>query len=235
MDILLWLAGKSCEKVSSFGSLTHFLKKNAPEGSTERCTQNCLVKGDCPYNAERFYLTEGIQKGKTDWPINVLAMHPTEASIRAALEYGPYGRCVYCCDNNVVDHQVVNLELENQATVSFTMCAFTSKNQRYVKVMGTHGDIEADMNTNLIELDVFGKQHELIDVSALSDDFSGHGGGDNRMIRDLIERIRDESHKTSALTSIEQSMESHYVALAAEYSRLHGGQSVYLKEFISDR
>ncbi len=235
MDILLWLAGKSCKTVSSFGSLTHFQEKNAPEGSTERCTQDCLVKENCPYNAERFYLTEGVRKGKTDWPINVLSMHPTEVSIRSALEHGPYGRCVYRCDNNVVDHQVVNLELEDHATISFTMCAFTSKNQRYVKVMGTHGDIEADMNTNLIELDIFGKQHELIDVSALSDDFSGHGGGDNRMIRDLIDQIHDDRHSSSALSSIEQSMESHYVALAAEYSRLHDGQSVDLQKFVSDR
>ena len=135
----------------------------------------------------------------------------------------------------MVDHQVVNLELEDHATISFTMCAFTSKNQRYVKVMGTHGDIEADMNTNLIELDIFGKQHELIDVSALSDDFSGHGGGDNRMIRDLIDQIHDDRHSSSALSSIEQSMESHYVALAAEYSRLHDGQSVDLQKFVSDR
>ena len=235
MDILLWLAGKPCTKVSSFGSLTHFTGKNAPAGSTERCVQDCRVKADCPYNAERFYLTEGVQAGKSDWPINVLALQPTEASIRAALETGPYGRCVYRCDNNVVDHQVVNLELEDHSTISFTMCAFTSKSQRYLKVMGTNGDIEADMNTNLIELDVFGKRHEVIDVKTLSDDFSGHGGGDNRMIRDLIDLVRDEGHKARALTSIDQSAESHYVALAAERSRLHGGQSIDLREFAASR
>lgn len=232
MDILLWLAGKKCNYVSSFGGLRLFKRENAPEGSTMRCTDDCTVKDSCPFNAERIYLTDGVQKGKTDWPINVLTLHPTVETVSEALQTGPYGRCVYHCDNNVVDHQVVNLELEDDTTISFTMCAFTSDNSRNLKIMGTKGDITADMSTMLIEVCPFGKPKQVIDVKTLADDFSGHGGGEHRMIKELLDLIQDTTEISKDISLIDQSTESHYVALAAEYSRIHHGVSVRLEQFI---
>lgn len=234
MDILLWLANKKCKNVSSFGDLKLFKKENAPKGSALRCI-DCKVKSSCPFDAEKIYLTNestGILNGNTDWPCNILALNPTEQSIKEAIKASPYGRCVYHCDNNVVDHQIVNLELEANTTISFTMCAFTSKGYRNLKVMGTLGDIEANTYDNIIDIGVFGKEHEIIDVHTLTTDFSGHGGGDNRLVKDFIDMVRDNSSKTLALTSIEQSVESHYVALAAEQSRLSHGKVISLDEFI---
>lgn len=222
MDILLWLANKNCKRVSSFGGLRLFREENAPNGAAKRCLDGCMIKDSCPFNAERYYITDGVLQGKTDWPYNVVALEPTEENLRSALESGPYGRCVYHCDNNVVDHQIVNLELEDDTTISFTMCAFTSKGHRHIKVMGTKGDIEASMDTNIIDIGVFGEEHEIIDVKKLSEDFSGHAGGDNRMVKDLLNLISGND-KAEALTSIDKSAQSHYVALAAEQSRLHGG------------
>lgn len=100
MDILLWLVGKDCCRVSSFGSLRHFTADNAPAGAPERCLDGCPHSETCPYYAPKIYLT-----GKTDWPVDVLTTDLTEAGIRKALEEGPYGRCVYRCDNDVVDRQ----------------------------------------------------------------------------------------------------------------------------------
>ena len=89
----------------------------------------CKVKDQCPYDAEKIYITDpvtGVQNGNTDWPVNVVALHPTVESVREAIQTGPYGRCVYHCDNNVVDHQVVNLNMTDGSTISHTMCAFTA-------------------------------------------------------------------------------------------------------------
>ena len=69
---------------------------------------------------------------------------------------GPYGRCVYHCDNDVVDHQVVNMEFENEVTAVFTMCAFTNEMGRTIKLMGTEGEIRGHMEKNQIELIEFG-------------------------------------------------------------------------------
>ena len=130
------------------------------------------------------------------------------------------------CDNNVVDHQVVNLNMTDGSTISHTMCAFTAytaAGNRYAKIMGTLGEIIADMGENTIQVNVFGKEPEVIDVRTLATDFSGHGGGDNRMIEEFLDMLINESGPTKSTTSVEQSVESHYCALAAEESRLNGG------------
>ncbi len=222
MDILLWLSGKRCRRVSSFGHLTHFTPENAPDGAASRCV-DCHVTG-CPYNAVHFYMARDFH----DWPVNVLTTDRTEAGVMAALREGPYGRCVYACDNDVVDHQVVNLDLEGGATVSFTMCAFTKKCARHMRIMGTMGEIVADMETNTIDVRPYMGEDEHIDVRTLTDDFSGHGGGDARMVDDLLRLVSGEDTEKAALTGISRSVESHLVALAAEESRLKDGCVVTL-------
>ncbi len=233
LDLLLWLAGKPCEKVSSFGGLYLFKEENAPQGAAARCMDGCRVKADCPYDAEKIYLTNaktGVLAGKTGWPCEVLSNAPTEASIREAIETGPYGRCVYHCDNDVVDHQVVNLELEGGVTAQLTMTAFTERTGRDTRLMGTRGEISAALHENTITVRPFGKGPYTIDVSKLADDFSGHAGGDVRMVKEFLQWVSTGEVPSERLTTLAESMESHYVAFAAEHSRLTGGGSV-LKNF----
>lgn len=232
LDLLVWLTGQRCRTVSSFGGTALFKPEKAPQGAALRCTDGCAIKESCPYDAEKIYLTNaqtGVLEGNTGWPCNVLHLYPTEERIRRALQEGPYGRCVYHCDNDTVDHQIVNMEMENGATISLTMCAFTSQGHRYLKIMGTQGDLEADMGQNKIEVTRFGAPPETIDVSTLSDDFSGHGGGDARMIKEFIDALKDPSASVMAST-LEASLESHYVALAAELSREKGGTAVAVSD-----
>jgi len=228
MDILLWLTGKTCKTVTSFGDTYLFKPEKAPKGAALRCTDECKVKEGCPYDAEKIYITNeatGIRSGNTGWPLDVLALHPTEENIRHAIETGPYGRCVYHCDNNVVDHQVVNMLMEDGTTISFTMCAFTSKIYRHTKIMGTMGEIIADMSTNIIEVHTFDGKHETIDIRKIADNLSGHGGGDVRMVEDFIDSLIS-GKCDGLLTSLDKSVESHFIAFAAEQSRLEGGKPV---------
>ncbi len=234
MDILLWLANNKSKYVSSFGSLTLFKPERAPEGASKRCMDGCKVKESCVYDAEKIYITDkvtGVAQGNTSWPCDTIVLNPTIENMTKAITEGPYGVCVYHAGNDVVDHQVVNIELENGATINFTMCAFTSKGHRNIKIMGTKGDIEASMETNLIDIGVFGKDHEIIDVTKLATDFSGHAGGDKLLVEDLMDLIINDVAPGSGLTSIDRSVESHFVALASEFSRLHNGQSVDIAEF----
>ncbi len=231
MDLYLWLAGKTCKSVSSFGGTYLFKPEKAPEGAALRCLDGCKARGNCPFDAEKIYITNektGVAKGKTDWPVDVVALHPNEESVMQAIQSGPYGRCVYYCDNNVVDHQVVNLEMTDGSTMSFTMSAFTSEGSRYAKFMGTEGDIIADLKQNTIDVCRFGEPHEMIDVSTLASDFSGHAGGDSRMVEEFLEWVISDGEPAPSITSLEHSMESHYIALAAERSRLSGGACIDL-------
>lgn len=231
MDLLLWLTGKTCQSVSSFGSTYLFNKEKAPEGAAHRCMDGCKAKDNCPFDAEKIYLENkkiGVKNGHTQWPLDVLALHPTVESITEAIKEGPYGRCVYHCDNNVVDHQVVNLNMTDGSTISHTMCAFTATGSRYAKIMGTRGEIIADMTENTIKITEFGKETETIDVTKLATDFSGHGGGDNRMVEELLDMIIEGTEPNNRTTSVDKSVESHYCALAAEQSRLAGGAVIDL-------
>ena len=142
MDIIRWLMGVPCESVSSYGSLDWFRAENAPDGSADRCLSGCACKEGCPYDAEKIYIfndKSGIRSGNDEWPCSVLVNKPTEEKLYDALRTGPYGRCVYRCDNDVVDHQVVSMRFAGGATATFTMSAFTAKCYRSIKVMGTMG------------------------------------------------------------------------------------------------
>ena len=233
MDILRWLAGDRCLKVQSFGSLDHFRRENAPEGSAERCLDGCACKDGCLYDAEKIYITGrhcGIRNGKTGWPNNVVAGGPpTEESLREALRTGPYGRCVYRCDNDVVDHQTVNLAFANQVYATFTMTAFTDTCRRTIKLTGTLGELDGDLETNTLRLRRFGQPEQVIDLASEKSEFAGHGGGDAGLAAQFCDLIA--SGGSGALTGIDASVESHVMALAAEASRLRGGETVDLAEF----
>lgn len=225
MDILLWLTGKRCRRVSSFGSLRHFRPEFAPEGAAQRCTDGCPAADTCPYNAERFYLGK-VREGNTGWPVNILTTQHDEAGVMQALQSGPYGRCVYRCGADVVDHQVVNLLLEDGVTVSFSMCGFSKYNQRDIRIMGTHGEIVGDLGANIIRVLPFVGEEERIDVRTLTDDFSGHAGGDARMLEEFLDLLLGISEGSPSLTSVQRSLESHLVALAGEMSRKRGGEVI---------
>lgn len=228
LDYLVWLCGRKCERVSSYGSLMYFKESNAPEGAALRCTQGCKAKDNCPYDAEKIYLTNkdtGILCGNVEWPIDVLAENPTEEKIRHAIETGPYGRCVFHCDNDVVDHQIVNMQMEGGASLSLTMSAFTSIGGRTIKVMGTLGDLWGDMHENRIRIGVFGKEPQVIDLGKEEKDFAGHGGGDRLLMEQFVDLMQGKE-PDGTITTLETSVESHLVALAAEKSRLENGESI---------
>ena len=211
MDILLWLAQKDCKRVSSFGSLRYFTPENAPAGAPQRCLDGCPHADTCLYYAPKHYLT-----GKTGWPVDVLTTDLTPEGITKALEEGPYGRCVYHCDNDVVDRQVVNLELEDGVVCSFLMTAFTADCRRQLKILGTKGQIQADMGEKTIVLHPFGGEPRQIPVPEAA---SGHGGGDFGLVGDFLHVLRDGGESRS---SARQSLQSHLICFAAEKSRLTG-------------
>ena len=231
MDTFLWLTGKHCRSVSSFGSLSHFRREYAPEGAPERCSEACPSYEKCPYSVE-WYINQA-KRGNFDWPMNVACPEADIEKLRAALKTNKYGRCVYYCDNDVVDHQIVNLLLEDDLTVSFTMCAFTSESRgRYLRIMGTLGEIETRMDDEQIKLTLFGNNTQQTEYIDYKDEniSSAHGGGDLGLVSDLIDLINGKL--STSVTSIDESVESHLVCLAAEKSRASGGELVKMDEYV---
>ena len=215
MDILLWLSGQRCTRVSSFGSLHHFDAAHAPQDAPLRCTDGCPHSVVCPYDAGKIYLTDNV-----GWPTDMLTTDLSREGRLKALREGPYGRCVYHCDNDVVDRQVVNLEFDNGAVAGFTMTAFTTDMARQLKVCGTKGQITADMNANTVSLHRFGESgpREITLETPPQTNNYGHGGGDYYLMRDFVRAV--QSGGDGNLSSARVSLQSHLICFAAERSRV---------------
>ena len=219
-DILLWLVGQDCLELSSLGGLGHFTRENMPEGATERCDQGCKAERNCPYSAQRIYLEKFPPDNR--WPHNVVSLDTSPEGIARALHDGPYGRCVYMCDNDVMDHQVVSLRFANGVSATMNVCAFTRENTRTIHLMGSHGEIIGDFYGNEITLSDF--RINDIRTSQLTLHSDGyHGGGDDALMADFIGRVQDRLRRgdvSPPLSSLEESIGGHLMAFAAETSRL---------------
>lgn len=224
MDILLWLAGSSCTKVSSFGDLTYFKEENAPEGAPAYCLDGCPHRDQCAFYAPKFYFEH--PKAEADGFIHAVSANTDRKAVLEALRTGPYGRCVFHCDNNVVDHQVVNLEFENHVTVNMTMSAFTENCARRIHIMGTKGELRGNMELGEIELSDFATGEK--EIIRLYTPPTGHSGSDTNMMKDFVRYLREDSTQVRSGASV--SVESHLIALAAERSRVIG-ETVDLREF----
>lgn len=219
IDILQWLLGEECTKVQSFGSLRYFRKENMPEGAPEYCYQGCPAEADCPYSALKIYR-------QRKFPAFVCTAtkkhHPTDEDIEKTITETNYGRCVFRSDNDVVDHQVVNLEYESGATVSFTMSAF-NKGGRYIRIMGTKGEVSAEMSSDRITLFDFNtrKTEEILIADAIKDEniTGGHGGGDSGIIKAFCQMLLG-TYSGNSISDITTSINNHLVSFAAENSRL---------------
>ena len=230
LDLLQYYAGSAAESVYSAGSLAFFTRENMPQGAAERC-KDCPLLGSCPYSAERVYVARWKEAGcpSDAWPYNVVAAAPlTEEKLRAAYESGPYGRCVFACDNDVVDHQSVTVTFRNGVQANLTMTAFTYESGRKYTFHGTAGEIRLDEDGDLLCIMPFGGRREEVKISDLIEETSsfGHGGGDYGLIRAFYEIL---TGKEQADTALGRSVESHLMALAAEQSR-KSGRVVFLHE-----
>ncbi len=217
IDILQWLLSKRCVKVQSFGTLSHFNEKNAPEGAPDYCVQGCPHKNDCPYNAIKLYYDDK----ENDWfrSTSTKEYNPTDEMVMDAITNTQYGKCVYKCDNDVVDHQVVNLLFEDDITVTFTMNAF-NKGGRFIRIMGTQGELTAALDgESPIEIyDFKTEKTEKINVNGKDGLANGHGGGDEGIIKTLYEYI-NKTYEGKSVPEINESCENHYIVFAAEKSR----------------
>ena len=237
LDLLQYYVGVKCKSVYSVGDVAFFNPENKPEGASDRC-QTCKYKNDCVYSAERLYVAkrecdfdrlEPLSKEKDDarkqgWPFNVvdLSRPITEESIRNAYENNDYGKCVFNGENDVVDNQTVVMKFENGTTANLVMTAFTSGSGRKMTFHGTHGEIEMNEEADYIRISIYGKGTEFLSVKdlmrdALKEDF-GHGGGDVMLVRDFYKALCGEELETT----LERSIESHLMGLAAEESRRTG-------------
>ncbi len=217
LDWLAYMVGTPCRRVSSFGSLFLFRADKKPAGAADRCL-DCRIEEQCPYSAVRVYL-KAARKNCFLWPVNVLTSDLTVDGVTRALREGPYGRCVWACDNDVVDHQIVNMEFEGGRTASFNMIGFTEGRDRQTRIFGARGELRGDGNK--VEVFDFAKEEVTVyDPLANSDGTinSGHGGGDFGLM-DAFTGAIATGDPSKILSGPAESLQSHLMVFAAEQAR----------------
>ena len=222
-DLLQWLIGEPCTKIQSFGTLSHFCKENAPKDAPDYCMDGCPHKDECFYYAPELYKTENWAGCLRHVVAN--KFEPTDEEVNSALKKGQYGRCAYKCDNDVVDHQVVNMQFGKDKYVCFTMSAF-NKGGRTTTIMGTKGELNANMEDCSMTLYDFATE-KTVTIMEADDSFDdtingGHGGGDDGIMVDLYEYIAN-NNPSKSISDISVSCRNHLICFAAEDARIEGG------------
>ncbi len=222
MDIMRWLAGRRCARVSAEGGVALFRRENRPSGAPVRCTDGCPHEAKCPYSALNIYLRQRRHLYVFDLPRDC-----APGRILAKLRTTDYGRCVYDMDNDQPDHIVATLLFEGGATATFSLDAFTPWGGRRTRIMGTMGYIEGDGTTFTLYRFDTGKSYAWSFRPADEGNYkdSGHGGGDLQLIRDFLEAV-DTRDFGKLSSSFDASVESHVMGFACERSRLSGQKIV---------
>lgn len=230
-DLLQYFAGSKCKAVSSMGSLAYFKRDKAPIESAERCVE-CPLMDSCTYSAKKIYIDLWKTWGS---PENVMPMNAVtdklplkEENLLKAIENGPYGRCVFHCDNDVVDNQKIIMTFENGITATLKMEAFVKYGGRELRFFGTEGSLELNETKDTITLYRYFGGDETWKISAIEgkDD---HAFRVAKMIDAFYDVLIGESAEIE--TSLDSAVESHYMAIAAEESRLSGGKLIEIEKY----
>lgn len=216
LDWLRFMMGRRCLSVSSFGDLTYFKKSQKPKeaGDATRCI-DCSIEEKCPYSAVKLYIRMCVEIGNRQWPVIMVTPDTTVDGVMKALRTSPYGRCAFECDNDVVDHQVVNMLFEGNRTATFTMTAFNKTDHRKTRIFGTLGDLYCDGH-KIEHFDFLTDRLVSVDVPPDSGD---HGGADYRLMLAFTEAVA-KSDQRIINTGADETLESHRMVFAAEKARI---------------
>ncbi len=230
-DILLYLIDGKCVRISSMGSRLYFKKQKQPAGAAERCVA-CPYMESCPYSAKRIYVDMWrTLDEEAPWPMSAITdVRPvTEAALRKAIEEGPYGRCVFTCDNDVVDNQVTAMQFESGATATLKMEVFSKDGGREIKVHGSLGELSFCERDSVVRQRLFfGQDVEWRISEPVGYDNDGGSNRDERLIDAFFKEIERGTDGVGAQGEFE---ENHYMALAAEESRLNDGKAIDLLKY----
>lgn len=154
-----------------------------------------------------------------EWPRSVVSLDPTPENLLEALKSGPYGRCVYRSDNDVVDHQVVLMEFEGGLSVTLTMHGHSHREGRSTRIQGSRAELGAFFGVGGSYIEVYehrsGRRTRYDTSAAIGD---GHGGGDTGLMAAFVHSLQSDG--AGALTLAAEALESHLMAFAAETARL---------------
>lgn len=236
LDIMMWLMSdtKPCS-ISSYGSKFQFKPENAPEGAGTICMKDCPHVDTCDFSTKRLYIDHPDRWSFYVWDALEHIDNPTiEDKIALMKTDNPYARCIYKCDNDIVDHQSVLVNFESGATGTHNMVGGSAEPRRYIHIVGTKGELFGNFEESkftVLKINPSPDAHheecdvEEVDLRVTGDmvgAYGGHGGGDERLAADFVKFVRGED-PSLACTSIFDSVAGHLSVYRADKSRESDG------------
>lgn len=242
LDIIMWMMSETKPKqISSFGGKFQFKPENAPKEAGTICMKDCPLVDTCVYSTKRLYIDHPDRWAFYVWDALEGKMNISiEDKIALMKSDSPYARCIYKCDNNVVDHQSVLINFESGATGTHNMVGGSAEPRREIHIIGTKGEIFGNFEESkftVLKIDPSPDAHneecdvEEVDLRVTGDmvgAYGGHGGGDERLAADFVKFIRGEK-PSLACTSIFDSVAGHLSVYLADKSRENGGMPMDVK------
>ena len=242
LDIIMWMMSETKPKqISSFGGKFQFKPENAPKEAGTICMKDCPLVDTCVYSTKRLYIDHPDRWAFYVWDALEGKKNVTiEDKIALMKSDSPYARCIYKCDNNVVDHQSVLINFESGATGTHNMVGGSAETRREIHIIGTKGEIFGNFEESkftVLKIDPSPDAHneecdvEEVDLRVTGDmvgAYGGHGGGDERLAADFVKFIRGEK-PSLACTSIFDSVAGHLSVYLADKSRENGGMPMDVK------
>ena len=242
LDIIMWMMSETKPKqISSFGGKFQFKPENAPKEAGTICMKDCPLVDTCVYSTKRLYIDHPDRWAFYVWDaLEGKKNISIEDKIALMKSDSPYARCIYKCDNNVVDHQSVLINFESGATGTHNMVGGSAEPRREIHIIGTKGEIFGNFEESkftVLKIDPSPDAHneecdvEEVDLRVTGDmvgAYGGHGGGDERLAADFVKFIRGEK-PSLACTSIFDSIAGHLSVYLADKSRENGGMPMDVK------
>lgn len=230
LDLMVWMkSGVRPVQVASYGSNFQFRSDNAPEGAGMRCLVDCDIEQECLYSARKHYIDHPERWSFYVWECLEDVDNPTiEDKIESLKTDNPFGRCVWKCDNDVVDHQSVVANFEDGTTGTLNMIGGSSRPRRSIHLIGTEGEIQGTLDSSQFVIRHIdprpGEEYseQVVDLTQSGDmtgAFGGHGGGDMRLVHDLVQVLHGEEPSIS-WTGIEDSVSGHLLGFCADRARV---------------
>lgn len=242
LDIIMWMMSETKPKqISSFGGKFQFKPENAPKEAGTICMKDCPLVDTCVYSTKRLYIDHPDRWAFYVWDaLEGKKNISIEDKIALMKSDSPYARCIYKCDNNVVDHQSVLINFESGATGTHNMVGGSAEPRREIHIIGTKGEIFGNFEESkftVLKIDPSPDAHneecdvEEVDLRVTGDmvgAYGGHGGGDERLAADFVKFIRGKK-PSLACTSIFDSVAGHLSVYLADKSRENGGMPMDVK------
>lgn len=230
IDLLCWLNSKTVPAtVYSNGGRNYFVPKKAPKGAGTRCLVDCPeeVRKNCIYDVQSMYL-DNCQLPWYPWQCTGKNWQDVtdEEKVESLKTYNPHGRCVYKCEQVIVDHQNVSITFEDGSTAIHTLNLGAQHAGRHLWIQGTKGELEGEAADGILTLYEYDKKTSEykkteFNFNETSGETNGHFGGDRRLINDFCDLIEGKQPSVSC-TSINDSVWGHLTCYAGDKSQETG-------------